>query len=240
MHKILKKTIIHCLASAAFLSAIAPATVKAVQTDEVDTSTNAVALQKLTKQQQEIMDGMRQKEQEYAAYGDAASVVADEKATARSAYGAWSWRDGVIAVTDAGSSLLITNSWHAGIVAPQKKYVVAEAEGVGKKVRLASGDWGTKFRNNRVWQMGVKKTSIAQDYNAGKWAGQQVGKPYNLNFWNIKQKNSFYCSQLVWAAYYYTARVNLDKTDNNIGSAWAVHPGEFVSNPLTVLIYRNK
>ncbi|MEY8443081.1 YiiX/YebB-like N1pC/P60 family cysteine hydrolase [Lactococcus ileimucosae] len=122
MRKILKKTIIHCLASAAFLSAIAPATVKAVQTDEVDTSTNAVALQKLTKQQQEI----------------------------------------------------------------------------------------------------------------------QVGKPYNLNFWNIKQKNSFYCSQLVWAAYYYTTRVNLDKTDNNIGSAWAVHPGEFVLNPLTVLIYRNK
>lgn len=91
-----------------------------------------------------------------------------------------------------------------------------------------------------VWQLGVKRTSVQQDWNAGWWAGNQKGKPYNTNFWNMKQTKSFYCSQLVWAAYYYTAGVDLDKTDNNIGSAWAIHPGELVNNKETAIIYRNR
>lgn len=193
-----------------------------------------------TPEQQKVMAELKKKEKEYAAYGDKAPVVGDVKNRQRAAFGSWSWRDGVICVTDAGSSLLVTNSWHAGIVAPQRNYVVAEAEGVGKKVRLQGGDWKSRFPKNKVWQVGVTRTSVQQDWNAGNWAGKQVGKPYNLNFWNIKQKGSFYCSQLVWAAYYYTCGVDLDKTDNNIGSAWAVHPGEFVNNSQTSIIYRNK
>lgn len=193
-----------------------------------------------TPEQQQILEQLKEKEQEYLEYGENAPIEADVKSRQRARIGSWSWRDGVICVTDAGSSLLVTNSWHAAIVAPQKNYVVAEAEGVGKKVRLAKGDWGSRFSRNRVWQVGVKKTSVAQDWNAGYWAGRQVGKPYNLNFWNIKQTKSFYCSQLVWAVYYYTAGVDLDKTDNNIGSSWAVHPGEFINNSQTAITYRNK
>lgn len=59
-------------------------------------------------------------------------------------------------------------------------------------------------------------------------------------FWNTKQTDSFYCSQLVWAAYYYTAGVDLNKSDNDLGPAIAVHPGEFVSNSKTTILYRNK
>ncbi|WP_086350864.1 YiiX/YebB-like N1pC/P60 family cysteine hydrolase [Candidatus Enterococcus clewellii] len=193
-----------------------------------------------TPKQLKVLAELENKVDDYLAYGENAPIEVDVKSRLRAKVGAWSWRDGVICVTDAGSSMLVTNSWHAGIVAPQKIQVVAEAEGVGKKVRLQGGNWNSRFPKNKVWQVGVKKTSVAQDLNAGRWAGKQVGKPYNLNFWNIKQTGSFYCSQLAWAAYYYTAKVDLDKTDNNIGSAWAVHPGEFVNNSQTSIIYRNK
>lgn len=193
-----------------------------------------------TPEQQEILDKLKDLEKSYSEYGDNAPIERDVKDKTRAPIGSWSWRDGVICVTDAGSSLIVTNSWHAGIVAPQKDRSVAEAEGIGKKVRMQRGTWEVAYSKNRVWQVGVKQTSVAQDWKAGEWAGKQVGKPYNLNFWNIKQTNGFYCSQLVWAAYYYTCGVDLDKTDNNIGSAWAVHPGEFINNPLTSIIYRNK
>lgn len=191
-----------------------------------------------TPEQKELMKNLEKNIESYEEYGETAPIQSDIKNKTRAKAGSWSWRDGVICVTNQGSNMLVTNSWHAGIIAPQANYVVAEAEGVGKKVRLRSGAWSSN--KYTIWQMGVKKTSVAQDLAAGRWAGNQKGKPYNLNFWNIKQKNSFYCSQLVWAAYYYTCGVDLDKTDNNIGTAWAVHPGEFVNNSQTALLYRNK
>lgn len=191
-----------------------------------------------TPEQQAVIDQLEKNIEIYEEYGETAPIEADIKNKQRAKIGSWSWRDGVICVTDAGSSMLITNSWHAGIVAPQDVYRVAEAEGVGKKVRLRPNQWD--YPKHTVWQVGVKKTSVAQDWKAGEWAGKQVGKPYNLNFWNIKQTDSFYCSQLVWAAYYYTCGVDLDKTDNNIGKAWAIHPGELVNNAQTAVLYRSK
>ncbi len=89
--------------------------------------------------------------------------------------------------------------------------------------------------------MGVKSTTVNQDYNALVIGStKKKGKPYNPNFWNCYQTGSFYCSQLVWAAYYYTAGVNLNKSDNDIGGAIAVHPGEFVKNSKTLITYRNR
>ena len=191
-----------------------------------------------TQQQQQIINEMAEKERQYKAYGESAPIERDTKNRSRAQVGQWSWRDGVICVTDDGVGASFVNSWHAAIVAPQQFYSVAEAPGVGKRVKLTQGMW---VKNKKtVWQLGVKRTSVQQDWNAGWWAGNQKGKPYNTNFWNMKQTKSFYCSQLVWAAYYYTAGVDLDKTDNNIGSAWAIHPGELVNNKETAIIYRNR
>ena len=208
----------------------------------VTTTNSASAIEKertYTRQQQQIIDSMAEREQQYRAYGDSAPIERDVKSRARAAYGSWSWRDGVICVTDDGvQASSFVNSWHAAIVAPQQYYSVAEAPGVGKKVKFTAGMWVKK--NKRVWQVGVKRTSVKQDWNAGWWTGNQKGKPYNSNFWNMKQTKSFYCSQLVWAAYYYTAGVDLDKTDNNLGPAWAIHPGELVDNKETAILYRNR
>lgn len=192
----------------------------------------------LTPEQQSILDNMESKEQEYLEYGLSEPVKFDKKNYFRARLGGWSWRDGLICVTDQGIGTRRINTWHAAIVAPQRPYVVAEAPGVTEKVRFRSGEWTSSTYT--IWQIGVNATSVKQDWNAGQWAGNQVGKPYNLNFWNTKQTGSFYCSQLVWGAYYYTAGVDLNKSDNDLGSAIAVHPGEFVTNSKTTIVYRNK
>ncbi|MDO4465936.1 MAG: YiiX/YebB-like N1pC/P60 family cysteine hydrolase [Bacillota bacterium] len=194
---------------------------------------------KYTEAQQAVMDNMSQMEQKYLEYGLNAPVVSDTKGpSGRAAIGSWTWRDGVICVTTDGFGTESVNTWHAAIVAPQDAYAVVEAPKAGQPVRLRYNQWYSS--THTIWQIGVKSTTEAQDYNAGLWAGRQVGKPYNMNFWNSYQTNSFYCSQLVWAAYYYTAGVNLNKSDNDIGSAIAIHPGEFVDNSKTAIIYRNK
>lgn len=132
------------------------------------------------------------------------------------------------------------NTLTLGIVAPQAPNVVAEAAGVAEGCRLRYGEWVES--SHTVWQVGVNSTSVEQDWKAGEWGGEQcrVHKPYNLNFWNARQTDSFYCSQLVWASYYYVCGVDLNKSDNDLGTAIAIHPGEFVSNNNTTITYRNR
>ncbi|HFR3341995.1 YiiX/YebB-like N1pC/P60 family cysteine hydrolase [Streptococcus sp. A34] len=192
----------------------------------------------LTPEQESILENMPNLEQEYLEYGLTAPVQADVKDRTRARIGTWSWRDGLICVTTQGFGTKSINTWHAAIVAPQDVHVVAEAPRKGENIRLKSGEWTSS--SHTIWQVGVNATSVQQDWNAGHWAGQQVGKPYNINFWNARQTGSFYCSQLVWAAYYYTAGVDLNKSDNDAGAAIAIHPGEFVNNPKTTIVYRNR
>lgn len=193
---------------------------------------------KLSPEQQKILDNMENKEKEYLRYGLSAPVKSDKKDFSRSSLGSWSWRDGLICVTDEGIGTRHINTWHAAIVCPQITEGVVEAAGINEGVRYREGIWGSN--SYTVWQIGVNDTSVQQDWYAGNWAGDQWGKPYNIMFWNTKQTDSFYCSQLVWAAYYYTAGVDLNKIDNDLGPAIAVHPGEFVSNPKTTILYRNR
>ena len=197
-----------------------------------------VNLSGYTPEQLQILSEMNDREIEYKKYGDSAPISQDKGNNIQfySTIGKWIWRDGIICVTDQGFGTQSINTWHAGIIAPQVGYSIAEAPGKLHRVRLSSGQW----YNGTVWQVTVKSTSIQQDYDAGEWAGWQVGKPYNLNFWNARQTDSFYCSQLVWAAFYYTSGVDLNKPDNDIGSAIAIHPGEFVNNSKTNIVYRNR
>ena len=136
---------------------------------------------------QSILNDIPNKEIEYKEYGLNAPVLGDLKTMERTSVGSWSWRDGLICVTDQGFGVGPFNTWHAGIIAPQKNYSVAEAANSNSPVRLRKGKW----TQGTVWQVGVKTTTIQQDWNAGHWAGEQVGKPYNLNFWNARQTNSF-------------------------------------------------
>ena len=164
-------------------------------------------------------------------------VVPDKTERTRARYGRWTWRDGVIAITNRG----ISGSWHVGIVAPQYPKVTAETSPNTNGVRFQSNFEGRgKVGKYNVWQTGVKSTTVSQDWHAGHWAGRQVGKPYNLNFYRTNNRNSFYCSQLVWAAYMDVAKVNLNTSAYDIPGARAIHPSELLYNNKVQLIYRAK
>ena len=108
----------------------------------------------LTAEQKAILDNMPNLEREYLEQGLKEPVYIDPKSVFRARIGGWSWRDGVICVTDEGIGTRRINTWHAAIVVPQRAYVVAEAPGVSEKVRFRYGEW--KSSSHTIWQVGVK------------------------------------------------------------------------------------
>ena len=56
---------------------------------------------------------------------------------------------------------------------------------------------------------------------------------------DIRRTDKFYCSQLVWAAYYYSCGFDLDLTRYNTFGTWRIHPKE-IYDADTALIYRKK
>ena len=157
-------------------------------------------------------------------------------AVREAAVGSWSWRDGVICITDAKLSGII-NHGHAGIVAAAPYYYAVIEANPGTGVKPHYGSWVTKY-SGQVWQVGVKSTSVAQDQKAAQWAARQIGKPYNWEFYNVWTRSKFYCSQLVWAAYRDTAGPSADISLNSYGAA--IHPFELRDHPNTALIYRKR
>ncbi|MCY7166554.1 YiiX/YebB-like N1pC/P60 family cysteine hydrolase [Streptococcus gallolyticus] len=152
-------------------------------------------------------------------------------------FGTWSWRDGVICITDSYAKSPLFNNGHAGIVAAAPYYdsVIEANPADGVQPKYGSWESAARFSGNTIVQVGVKSTTVAQDRKAAQWAAKQIGKPYNRSFTNINTRSSFYCSQLVWAAY-------KDTTGVDIGTAaWgtAIHPFELI-NSKTQVIYRNR
>lgn len=150
----------------------------------------------------------------------------------RSAYGGWTWRDGVICVTDVSAGGVL-KTWHAGIIAPAPYYYATLESNPESGVHVSYGSWDKKYASNNSWQYGVSRTTEYQDQKAAEWAAKQIGKPYNWTFTEKTVTHKFYCSQLVWASYYYTTGIDLDTY------AWgsAIHPQELRSSSETTLIY---
>lgn len=69
---------------------------------------------------------------------------------------------------------------------------------------------------------------------AVEWCSLQVGKPYNFNFLDTSRRDAFYCSQLVWAAYYDNFGIDIST------SAWgpAIYPMEILDSPNVTKIYQ--
>lgn len=152
---------------------------------------------------------------------------------ARSSVGYWSWRDGVICITDA--SKFIFNHGHAGLVAvaPHFNATVEANRDVG--VQIVEGDWANRVPSNQVWQVGVTNTTVEQDQAAAAWVCTQVGKPYGFPI-ALGNRNEYYCSHLVYAAYLQkdSGIVNLDTI------AWVawISPWEILDNSKVTLMYR--
>lgn len=112
-------------------------------------------------------------------------------------------RSGVILVT-SDSNLLGFHYGHAGIVLTPSTTVESMQNGVAR----FPNTWNSRY--NAVQGITVKDTTITQDAEASQWCDEQVGKPYNWNFFNTSTRSHFYCSQLVWAAFHDLYGINID------------------------------
>ncbi|NMB03149.1 MAG: hypothetical protein GX978_01200 [Tissierellia bacterium] len=149
----------------------------------------------------------------------------------RSSVGSWSWRDGVICITEATTFIL--NHGHAGLIAIAPYYYATVEANPRAGVQIVYGEWASRFPDKQVWQVGVTNTTVYEDQLAATWACQQIGKPYGFPI-ALGNREKFYCSQLVYAAYLEKCGVNLDTL------AWVawISPWEILDNSQVTLMYR--
>jgi uncharacterized protein YycO len=154
--------------------------------------------------------------------------------------GTYPIQKGVILVTADWFANLLP-SGHAAIVHENGNAVTSLAMGVTTE----PNDWHLETRHQTCFALDVNATNATQEAIVADWCYGQIGKPYNFNFLNMSTRNSFYCSQLVWAGYYDNYGIDLD-TDafsfiliDDVLSFDAVHPLELVASLETSLLYRH-
>lgn len=147
----------------------------------------------------------------------------------RAVSGTWSWRDGVICVSDSYTSFL--NHGHAGIVAAAPYYYSTIEANPDVGVQAIQGAWPSRFAP-RIYQAGVVSTSVAQDQNVAIKAASFLGKPYSL-LSTLTTTDTFYCSQLVYQAYRLGAGVSLPH-----GFPSIITPSDLLHAGATEIIYR--
>ncbi len=143
------------------------------------------------------------------------------------AVGTYPRRKGVILVT--GDKLKgIIPTGHAAIVYAYGTVV----ESLSGGVTTGANDWYQT--RTTCYGVTVIGTTVAQDETAANWCYGKRGLPYNWNYLNPYTRSSFYCSQLVYAAFLDNYGINLDTGDFGV----AVHPMELVNTSRTSLIYQ--
>jgi uncharacterized protein YycO len=141
--------------------------------------------------------------------------------------GVYPRRYGVILVTaDKYKGIIPTG--HAAIIWSSQRVVESLANGV------TTGPNNWNVTKTTCYAVGPIRTTEAQDNAASNWCYSQKGKPYNFNYLNVDTRSSFYCSQLVWAAFKDNYGIDL----NTSAYGRAVHPMELVNSPETGLIYQ--
>ncbi len=141
--------------------------------------------------------------------------------------GTYPTRKGVILATNTNDSLGgKTFVGHAAIIYNAQSVVEAL-----HKVSLGKNNWNTT--KSKCWGVTVRGTTSAQDAAAANWCYRQIGKSYNYNFANVSTRNSFYCSQLVWASFKDLYGIDLNTSTLGV----IVTPMELVNTNKTSVIY---
>ncbi|WP_048602047.1 YiiX/YebB-like N1pC/P60 family cysteine hydrolase [Rubeoparvulum massiliense] len=116
---------------------------------------------------------------------------------------------------------------HAAIVSNNNARTVESFPKTG--VQYFTNDWKAKSKVYGLWVKGATTTKYK---NAASYAQNQIGKKYNWNFVNKFATDKFYCSQLVWRAWY-NQGINVDyiKVDT------IVTPMELAKSNNTTIFY---
>jgi len=116
-----------------------------------------------------------------------------------------------------GNYLVTTDGWvgqiplpgHAGMVYSSSLTIESFADGVNWHLY---SHWEDDY--DKVFEYYVNAYGNQPVY-AVQYATQQIGDPYNYNFFNVLNEDKFYCSQLVWRAWY-EAGYDLDGITNGV------------------------
>lgn len=118
---------------------------------------------------------------------------------------------------------------HAAIVYDQSHVIEAVLTGVVK----GPNDWDSS--KHEYYGAVVKATTRQEDAQAANYCAAQIGKGYNAAFWDIKTRDRFYCSQLVWAAY--KDKFGIDLQTEAFGNI--IYPFELIETDKTNTIYHH-
>jgi uncharacterized protein YycO len=160
-------------------------------------------------------------------------IEMDKGQRTRAGYGSYPRRKGVILVTNDKFKGIIPTG-HSAIVY-SSNYVV---EALDSGVKRGNNNWAST--KTQVYGVGVKATTVAQDERAANWCYNQIGKPYNWNYYRMDYRGSFYCSHLIRSAFLDLYGIDLNTGDYDGLGAKAIHPMELVNTSKTSLIYRKK
>ena len=92
----------------------------------------------------------------------------------RAAHGGWTWRDGVICISDSYAITPHFNNGHAGIVAAAPYYYATIESNPGTGVQVVYGNWTNRFSGSTVYQIDVKTTSIRDDQKVAFRVARQI------------------------------------------------------------------
>lgn len=109
---------------------------------------------------------------------------------------------------------------HAGIYVGNNKVPEAGTDGIEIYPVEDSSFWTSDY--TAIYR--VKTTSDIRQA-AADFAHAQVGKPYNLGFFNKGTTSRFYCSQLPWSAYWWSSDQAIDLDQDNGTPWWLDSPG---------------
>ncbi len=137
---------------------------------------------------------------------------------------------GAILVTKDNLTGLVPFVGHAAIVLNSRQVIQASPFG---GVHYGPNDWDTS--KITCYAAIPKNTTEKNRIAAASWAQKQIGKSYNVffNLWKNPRAKSFYCTQIIWAAYYNCCRLDI-APDN----PFILFPVDLLTNPrITNLIY---
>lgn len=137
--------------------------------------------------------------------------------------------DILVTLDGASSGSFAWAGGHAGLV-ENSTYVIEAFGNKGSSlngVRRWSNNWTTRYVHFKGLK--VNNATSTQYLNAKNIGVSHIGKPYNYNFFNITTTSSFYCSQLVWRAWY-----NQGYDLNDGGAVW---PVDLIESPQTYAFY---
>ena len=133
-------------------------------------------------------------------------------------------------------TILVTADKFSGIIPTGHAAIIfrydAVIESLAQGVTWGPNDWN--YSKQTAYGAEVKGVTSLEAQAAANWCFNQEGKPYNYNFFDTATRDRFYCSQLVWAAFYDLYDIDISTSD--FGAA--IYPMEILNSPNVQVIYR--